>query len=42
MTFSQQDWLLLAQYWYPIALARDIRTTSSYHVIGYAFGHLQI
>ncbi|WP_353169335.1 aromatic ring-hydroxylating dioxygenase subunit alpha [Acinetobacter sp.] len=24
MTFSQQDWLILAQYWYPIALAREI------------------
>ena len=24
MTFSEHDWLLLARYWYPIALARDI------------------
>lgn len=24
MTFSEHDWQLLAQYWYPIALARDI------------------
>lgn len=24
MTFSEHDWHLLAQHWYPIALARDI------------------
>lgn len=24
MTFNEQDWHLLAEYWYPIALARDI------------------
>lgn len=24
MSFSEQDWFLLSQYWYPIALARDI------------------
>jgi len=24
MTFEEHDWHLLAQYWYPIALARDI------------------
>lgn len=24
MTFSEQDWHLLAQYWYPIALVREI------------------
>ena len=24
MSFSEHDWQLLAQYWYPIALARDI------------------
>jgi hypothetical protein len=24
MTFSEHDWQLLAQHWYPIALARDI------------------
>lgn len=24
MTFSQQDWQILAQYWYPIALVRDV------------------
>jgi vanillate O-demethylase monooxygenase subunit len=38
--FSEQDWLLLAQYWYPIALARDITEQPRNHVIGYAIGHL--
>ena len=24
MTFEEHDWHLLAEYWYPIALARDL------------------
>ena len=24
MTFSEHDWHLLAQYWYPVALAREV------------------